>query len=422
MHLIIFSKLLTPRIKYIFNFIFKDILKAEVEFTGNSQYFLQSENVKVSYGDAPLADELFFKNSSLLLSNKLEDISPKTTTFGEYSVPFPVKDSLLPFDVFAASFFIVSRYEEYIHQKKNEDDFRFSKSYQHKWKVLDRPIIDEWALILKSIIKKKHLNFKFPEKTFTHQPTINLSAVPHAPDGFINRTKFAFSTVFSKENNYISSKIDRLTGMAVDNESVLDEVNKMLANKKIKPIYFIDFPNVPLDYLSSNGISRALVDQSVGLLRPCASSKEKAGQIREGILKIKKIHPEQVNLISQQLEVLKFPICYLNLIGAGITSDYSMGYADHAGFRAGTCTPFNWYDLQLEKVTPLIINSYCLTDHLFEHKPIEAARKTLKHYINAVKVVNGSFYSSWRLRSLSTHLKYKKLKTIFNEMLNDAGN
>jgi hypothetical protein len=104
MHLIVFSNILAPRIKYIFNFIFKDILKAEVEFTGNSQYFLQSEHIKISYGDEPLGEELFFKSTSLLFSNKLEEIKPKTISFGEYQVPFPVERSALPFDVFAASF------------------------------------------------------------------------------------------------------------------------------------------------------------------------------------------------------------------------------------------------------------------------------------------------------------------------------
>jgi len=70
MHLIIFSNILTPRIKYIFNFIFKDILKAELEFTGNSQYFLESTHVKISYGEEPLGEELFFKSTALLFSKK----------------------------------------------------------------------------------------------------------------------------------------------------------------------------------------------------------------------------------------------------------------------------------------------------------------------------------------------------------------
>ncbi|MBC6110599.1 DUF7033 domain-containing protein [Pedobacter fastidiosus] len=421
MHLIVFSTLLTPRIKYIFNFIFKDILKTEVEFTGNSQYFLQSENIKISYGDAPIADELFFKCTSLLLSNKVEEFNLKTTLFGEYQVPFPVKDSLLPFDVFAASFFIVSRYEEYLHQKTSTEDFKASKSHQYKWKILDKPIIDEWALILKNLILKKYPSFKFHDKKFVQQPTINFTITPNVPDGFLSKTKFFISSVFKKENVYLTSKFDKITGLGVDNEAVLTDLEKSLG-KKSNPLYFINFPNVPDEYIRKNGISDLLAEKSVGLLRPCASEAQKVSEIKESILKLKKIHPEQINLTSQQLEVLRFPICYLNLLNSGITSDYSMGYADTAGFRAGTCTPFNWYDLQLEKVTPLNVKSYCISDSVLQFKHLEEAKRLINDYIDAVKVVDGSFFSSWELRSLSDHYKYKKLKTIFGEMLKSAGN
>jgi hypothetical protein len=422
MHLIIFSNILTPRIKYIFNFIFKDILKAEVEFTGNSAYFLQSEHIRISYGDEPLGEELFFKSTPLLFSNKLEEVKPKTFSFGEYQVPFPVEQSALPFDVFAASFFMISRYEEYLHQRNTEEEFKPSKSYQHKWRILDRPVIDEWALMIKSIIKKKHPSFKFHEKKFQHQPTIHFNILPGLPKGFLNQTKFVFSALFKKENNYLSSKFDRLTGVGINNEQVLEEVNKIAASKNNKALYFVDFPEVPIDYIKINGISKYFEEQSVGLLRPCASNKQKMTEIKEGLIKLKKIHPVAIPLTSQQLEVLKFPICYLNILNSGITSDYSMGYGLVPGFRAGTCTPFNWYDLQLEKGTPLVVHSYCLTDHVLQFLTREAATEKIHQYIDAVKLVNGIFYSSWSLKNLSAHPKYKKLKSLFREMLNYAGN
>ncbi|MEH3113595.1 DUF7033 domain-containing protein [Pedobacter terrae] len=422
MQLIIFSNILTPRIKYIFNFIFKDILKTEIEFTGNSQYFLQSENIKISYGDEPLGEELFFKSTPLLFSNKLENIKPKTVSFGEYQVPFPVDRSALPFDVFAASFFMISRYEEYVHQQNTEEAFKASKSYQHKWRLLNKPVIDEWALMVKSIIMKKYPNFKFQEKKFQHQPTIHFNMLTHLPEGFLNRAKFIFSAVFKKENNYLNAKFDRLTGIGINNEQVLDQVEEMFTSKKSNALYFVGFPDVSMDYIRTDRISKTLNNQSLGLLRPCASNNQKMTEIKEGLMKLKKVYPNLIKLTSQQLDVLKFPICYLNILNSGITADYSMGYENVTGFRAGTCTPFNWYDLQLEKVTPLVVNSYCLTDHTLQFLTREAAIKEIHQCIDAVKVVNGTFYSSWNLKSLSDHPKYRKLKSVFKEMLHYAGN
>ena len=420
MHLIIFSDILTPRIKYIFNFIFKEILKAEVEFTGNRQHFHQSSYAKLSYGPAPIGDEIFFKSTSLLFSNKLTEINVKTIAFADYLAPFPVDGSVLPFDVFAASFLIITRFEEYLHQKRTEDDFKPAKSWQHKWKVLDRPIIDEWALILKDIILKKYPNFKSHGRTFQHRPVFNFTVVPDLPEGFINRTKFIFSSLFKKENKYLSAKFDEFTGVGAKSEDVIEKLNAQFAQKN-KPVYFINFPLVPIEYIRSNGLSKKLKDNAVGLLRPCASSKEKQNEIRDGLSKLKKIFPEPIPLISQQLEPLRFPICYLNLLKAGITTDFSMGYPNFSGFRAGTCTPFNWYDLQLEKVTPLVINSYCITDQQLQYLPLPAAQETISKYLSVVKKVNGSFHSGWNLRSLSPNPKYKKLNTLFNNMSTRAG-
>lgn len=421
MNLIVFSTVLTPRIKYIFNFIFRDILKAEVTFTGNSQFFLESKYAKISYGDAPIAGELFFKSSALLFSNKLEDPKIKTIPFGDYQVPFPVQNSQLPFDVFAASFFILSRYEEYLHQQKTPDDFKAIKSYQYKWKILDRPIIDEWALILRNIIRTKYPEFKFYEKHFIQQPTINFDVPVQIPDGFINKSKFLFNALASKENNFISAGFDRLTGLDINIAQVLPVAANHFILKKISPVYFLGFPEIPDDYIGITGISKILNTATVGLLRPCASEQQKVSNVKAGLSKLKKIFPDLINLSSQQLEVLKFPLCYLNLLNSGVTSDYSMGYAETPGFRAGTCTPFSWYDLQLEKVTPLNVKSYCFTDAALEQLTTQDINKLMEHFIDSVKVVNGMFVSSWKLRSLSTHLKYKKLNNAFKHMLEHAG-
>ncbi|KLT64070.1 hypothetical protein [Pedobacter sp. BMA] len=420
MHLIVFSKLLTPRIKYIFNFIFKDILKAEVEFTGNAQHFLQSQQCKISYGDMPLADELFFKSTSLLFSNRLEEVKVKSTEFGGYKAPFPVEDSALPFDVFAASFFLVTRYEEYLHQKKTEDEFRASMSLQNKWKILERPIIDEWALIVKSLLKKKYPDFKFHEKSFSSQTALHFHLTAGIPNGFLNKTKFVFSSLFQKENSYLSARFDELTGVRVKDETVLEQLKTSFAKKSVKPVFFISFPHIPSDYIHRVPISESLGKAPVGLLRPCASDKEKTNVIKNDLALLKETFPEQIISISQQMEPLKFPICYLNILNLGIVVDYSMGYQNNSGFRAGTATPFNWYDLQLEKVTSLVVHSYCIADTQLQYLNPAEAKTEIDSYIKAVKVVNGNFLSSWNLKSLSTNPKYRKLNTMFNLLLTET--
>lgn len=81
-----------------------------------------------------------------------------------------------------------------------------------------------------------------------------------------------------------------------------------------------------------------------------------------------------------------------------------MGFASHAGFRAGTCTPFMFYDLTLEsetrlKVFPMIIMDGTLKDYM-KLKPSEALEK-IRSLIDTVKAVEGTFISLWHNDALT---------------------
>jgi hypothetical protein len=90
MQLLIYSPKVTPRIKYIFNFIFREILVCDFEFTSIAADFTKSTAPKISYAEQPLGDELFFCSSTLLGKHKAQEIEINLTTFGDQQVPFAV--------------------------------------------------------------------------------------------------------------------------------------------------------------------------------------------------------------------------------------------------------------------------------------------------------------------------------------------
>ena len=98
---------LTPRISYIFKHICIRILGIEPSFSTSIEEFIAHIGPKISYGKKPMGNELFFQSYGLLEQQGFEsfDITVKKwgDTFGFFSVS---NYSALPFDIFAASFYI----------------------------------------------------------------------------------------------------------------------------------------------------------------------------------------------------------------------------------------------------------------------------------------------------------------------------
>jgi len=92
------------------------------------------------------------------------------------------------------------------------------------------------------------------------------------------------------------------------------------------------------------------------------------------------------------------------LIRAGISDDYSLGFAERPGFRAGVCLPFPWYDLMRETTTTLLLHPLPLMDvSLFQYlrlSPTEAIQlgSTLR---NEAKRYGGEFTTLWHNNNLS---------------------
>ncbi len=115
---------------------------------------------------------------------------------------------------------------------------------------------------------------------------------------------------------------------------------------------------------------------------------------------------------------LNLPESYRNLIELEINEDYSMGYVNHNGFRAGTCSPFFFYDLDYEVQTPLKINTYHLLDYtLLGIQSLLDKKKALNELIAEVKAVKGEFVPVFHNYTFSNIERWNGFKELFNLIL-----
>jgi hypothetical protein len=364
MKLLAYVPQLTPRIKYIFNFIFHDILKTELGFCSNLQEFKNSGLPKISYCNQAVADEIHFKNADLLLGHTITRTTFKTTAFGDTIVPFAVNGGVLPFDPFAASFYFISRYEEYIHFNADDDGhYPAEVSLQSRLKLLQIPVIDVWAMIIKNILLKKYPNLFFGKKSFSFVPITCMFPGSKAPASLMKSMRQMMRTVQTVLKRNVAEEVQSA------------EVYEFLKNEQDK--YQL---NGLFFYQSSN-------DQD----------GEADGQA-------------------------DLPNSYLQLLKTGTRNDYRMGYKNNPGFRAGTCTPFLWYDLQLEKTTHLMVHPIAINDLSMTADKMNRADFVLnkwKNMVDMVKLMNGQFYIVWHQDTLTQPGKGKYARKLYTEMLSN---
>ena len=138
-------------------------------------------------------------------------------------------------------------------------------------------------------------------------------------------------------------------------------------------------------------------------------------------LKLESITNYELEASRHSFSKLNIPESYRNLVELEVKQDFTMGYINHTGFRAGTCTPFQFYDLDYEVQTPLQINSFHCIDYAFlkKHSLLDK-RQELEQLIYEVKKVNGTFTPIFHNYTFGDEDRWKGFKKLFTLILDSA--
>lgn len=431
MQLLVYSPQVTPRIKYIFNFIFREVLRCDFEFTSISNYFNEYNGPKFSYASAPLGNELFFKADGLLSKNNIEVLAIAITDFGSERVPFAVDDSILPFDIFAASFYLVSRYEEYLpHTPDEHSRFPAKLSLQFELGLLKAPVVDQWSIILKNLLLSKLTNLHFGSRKFEFVPTIDIDRAYHfKSSGIIKNTARLIRAIAKGDTERLSNIINTGLGKRKDPFDTYQFLHQIHGKYGLEAIFFFLLSyqgnrKHDINIHPNNDLLQGLMVDTAKVakvgIHPSYASNSDVSKLKQEKSLLMRVLQKNIDISRQHYLKLNLPKTYLQLIEAGITHDYTMGYASQVGFRAGTCTPFFWYDLQLEKQSHLKVHPFAVMDAtLYKYLKLspEQAIMLINDLIESVKMVDGIFCSLWHNESLSETGHWKGWKVVYEKML-----
>ena len=429
--LLIYSHKITPRLKYVFKHVCTRILGIPVTFTSIIEEFIAHDSLKMSYAKQALSNEISVRSHDIIFEQGLSDIDIQVQDWDRTKCFFFIGDKgVIPFDIFAASFYLLSRYEEYLpHVKDKYGRFTAEESLALKNGFLDQPVIDIWAFKFKAVLQSRYPDYEFPKRSYSVKPVIDV------PSAYNFKLKGIMRSFGGTVKDLAEFKFKRLyyrymvlLGLKHDPYDTFKYIiNKQKHSKSKFEVFFLIG-----DYSTFDKGINAQKKKFVSLIKMVADycnvglkasyfSLDNLEVLKKEKLRMEAIINTSLTSSRNSFSKLNLPESYRNLVTLEIMEDYTMGYVNHLGFRAGTCTPFFFYDLDYEVQTPLKITSYHLMDSaLLKTTSLLDKKKELNNIISQVEAVNGQFVPVFHNYTFSEIERWKGFKELFNIILESA--
>ena len=405
MKMLIHVPRITDRVHYTFDLLFKQLLGAEFELTADAERLKAYEGPKMSYGKERIGEEPFQKAVNLLFERHINEQEVNAVAFGDVKGIFPVygKDLLMPFDVFAASFYLVSRYEEYLPQVRDKyGRFKADSTWMFENELLQKPLVNIWTNALRDRLKAVYPNLAFKERKFEFLPTYDVDAAWAYKHKGLYRTLGGFLKDLAEGNREgLRERHEVLRGRRKDPFDSFDFMLDLQKEFKLKPIYFIlcgeydtNDKNISLRKEPFRNLIKHLGDYADVGIHPSFSSYLDLPKLQAEIDGLSEVLHRPLTKSRQHFLRMNLPRSYQKLIELDISDDYTMGFASQAGFRAGIADAFRFFDLENDMVTNLMVHPFALMDGTMRdylNLDVEASLDLAKRLVDEVKAVGGTF-------------------------------
>tara|TARA_B100000767_G_scaffold273351_1_gene303206 strand:+ start:750 stop:2054 length:1305 start_codon:yes stop_codon:yes gene_type:complete len=426
----VFTHKITSRVKYAFNLIFKDLMQIDFELITNRSDFEEKNGVKLAYTLNPIGEAFFIRSKPLLFEQGINDQDINIIPFDRTKAFFGVGgNSMFPFDIFAASFYLASRYEEYLpHKKDHYNRFDADQSLAFNEGFLHQPVINIWVNKLVEALKELYPDFEIPKRKYQFITTIDVdNAYAYKEKGFVRTLMGYGKAILTLNFQDFRDRTKTLLGIQNDPYDTFDYQEKLVKDQNLTFIYFfllgdygVNDKNIAVSNTKFQSLIKSISDHSKIGIHPSFASNNSFNQLEKEVGRLSKVINREIWRSRQHFLKINLPDTYRNLIELDITDDFTMGYASNYGFRAGTCTPFYFYDLDLEVDTNLKVHPFAIMEGTLKYYMGIGPENAMVHYrrlIDEVKMVDGNFISLWHNDSLNDYKQWQGWKAVFEGMI-----
>lgn len=379
--LLILSLQTSPRLDYVCHVIFERVLGLDFSITDNEEKYKTHTDFKLRY-------------------------VPKTKLLFETDIRKQDEELLLQ-DKPSLAFYLLTNYEEYLPDCPRDQHGRIvhEQSFVVRHQLHKQATVQRIALEYKTLLSKQKPDFSWPKREYRFVPTFDID-IAYA---FKGKTLFHFCGALAKSiltlqwNNARQIIKARYQQDFQDPYDVYDIEKQLCEQHQLQSLYFFltsgrtqyDRNISPHSPHFSALVQRLKTYASIGL-HPSYHSKN-----QEDIIKEKKTLEEKglvsIQCSRQHFLKVKFPDSFRNLIAAGITDDYSLGFYDRIGFRNGMAIPFPFFDVKENNTTNLMLHPLLMMDSaaVQELGMEEKYQKSITELIQEVKTVGGDMTALW---------------------------
>lgn len=431
MKMLVLVPKVTGRVMYAMELLLGQLLGLEFDCTVDAEQFNAYEGPKMQYGSQRQGETPFVKAVDLLFERHIHEQSFRTVDFEGTVAPYAVygQGNLLPFDVFAASFFLVSRYEEYLSQVRDQyGRFRAESTWMFENDTLQKPLVDIWTLALGARLQAVYPDLPIKKRKFTFIPTYDVDAAWAYKSKGVYRTLGGFiKDLSSGDRERIRERHQVLRGKRKDPFDSFEFQFELQKEFKLKPIYFIlcgeydtNDKNISIRKAAFRSLIKTLGDHADVGIHPSFSSYLDIDKLRKEINSLSEVLHRPLTKSRQHFLRMNLPRSYQKLIELDISDDYTMGFASQAGFRAGIADTFRFYDLENDMVTNLRVHPFALMDGTMRdylNLDLEASYALTTHLIDEVKAVGGTFIYLTHNETLGGEQRWEGWPEMYRRML-----
>jgi hypothetical protein len=337
-------------------------------------------------------------------------------------------------DLVASAYFLLTRYEEMLRREVRDEHGRFPgrESLPYRGGFIERPVVDEYGRLIRKWLRENGVQVE------EQAPFIRRVHLTHDVDEpFDCRTWRNVARKIASGENPVQAIRDKYKPLTADRNYTFpwmltqnEMAGRAIGEDRCRSFLFFKSggntkQDKPYYDLQGKNIRRLLdlcreYNAIVGLHSSYHAGKDPT-RISSEKQKLEASFGEQVTCNRHHFLASREPEDMLSLEEAGIADDYTMGYADVAGFRLGTSSPVRFINPATRRLTsltlhPLIIMDSTLSEAKYMNLPAGRATEYCLQLVDNVRRGNGELTLLWHNTSAIECRGY--LRDLYRKLLN----